>query len=151
MKKGGFTLIELLITGALVVLAVAVIVSSFSSFSKNQGLGNTADMILTAIGEARSKTLSSEGSNQFGVHFASSSATVFSGIVYDAASATNIVYKFPLSSEVSLLSLSGGGSDVVFQKITGKTDQYGSVTIRLKSNIATTEVININNSGIPSI
>lgn len=142
---------ELLITGAIVAVVVVTIAVSFSSFSKNQGLSNATDIVLAAVNEARSKTLSSEGSNQFGVHFETAKLVVFVGPTYSDGSATNINFNLPSAAEISATSLAGGGANILFEKITGKTDQYGSVTIRLKVNTSSTRVISINSNGLTSI
>lgn len=144
-------MLELVIVMAVIAIVAGISISSLSTFSRNQGLGNGTEMIITAVNDARLKTMSSEGGFQYGVHFEASKAVLFTGTTYSATAVSNVVYNMPTAVEISTISLAGSGVDVVFKKITGKTDQYGSIIIRLRADNSRTKTININSNGAISI
>lgn len=144
----GFTLIEIVITFAIIAVISVGVVSSFSKLKESQSLENTFNESIALINEARSKTLSSENALQYGVHFEESKTVLFSGAVYDANSPSNITSIISSLIEISSIALNGGGSEIIFQRLTGKTDKFGSITIRVKTNPSKTKTINVKSSGI---
>jgi prepilin-type N-terminal cleavage/methylation domain-containing protein len=146
-KTKGFSAVEILIVVAIMGLVAGSIFYSFSSFSKEQSLTSAVETFKTALNEARSKTLSSLGDSQYGVHIENTKAVLFKGTTYSASDANNVAFVMPTAVEIVSISLNGGGANMVFQKITGKTNQYGSAIIRLRSNIAKSKTITINQSG----
>ena len=55
-----------------------------------------------------------------------------------------------LNSLVSLgnITLSGGGTDVIFKRLTGQTDQAGSLKVFLKASPETLYTISISATGV---
>jgi prepilin-type N-terminal cleavage/methylation domain-containing protein len=142
----GFTLIEIIIVVVILAVLTAMALTSFSSFRQNQTLNSDTNKIVSVINEARSKTLSSQDFSQYGVHMESSRVILFKGAVYPSGGISTTTLSAIL--EISGISLNGGGSDIVFQKITGKTDQYGTLIIRVKADASKTKTINISSTGI---
>ena len=104
---------------------------------------------MTAIlEEARSLTISGQGGMQYGVHFQTDSVVRFSGSTYSSGAATNVPYVFDSAVNISNISLGGGGSDVVFDKIKGTTVNFGSVQLNLVSTTTSKKIIYINKGGI---
>ena len=56
---------------------------------------------------------------------------IFRGTTYDAGTSTNIVEQVLPLAEISSTSLNGGGNDIVFERLTGETDNYGTVFISI--------------------
>lgn len=150
-KNFGVSLIEIVVSLSVIITLTAGIVLSFSTFRNTRVLETAADEILSVISEARAKTLNSENDNQYGVHFETAQIALFRGGAYSESDGYNKVT--PLSSlvEVSSIALGGGGADLVFKRLSGKTDNSGAVTVRLKSDAAKTKVINIGPAGIANI
>ena len=127
----GFTLIEILVAIAIFLILGAIFIGVFVSLNREQALFGGVTTVKAVLSEARSKTLSSEGSLQYGVHFDDTSGvlTLFEGGSYDSGAPTNM--DFPLHSFVDItdVSLSGGGDDIIFKKLTGETDQDGEVVL----------------------
>lgn len=144
----GMSIIELIIVVVVVVLITSIIIFSFSVVSRNQLLNNSVDQVTSLVKEARAKTLSSENLSQFGVHFASTSATLFEGELFVGGAVTNKVITLPESLEISNISLTGGGDDILFQRITGKTNEPGYVTVDFKSGSSKERKIIINIMGV---
>lgn len=144
--KAGFTLIELLISIAVIAVVAVLVVSGFSSFRESAQLSEAQSGILGVLRDARSKTLSSEKNTQYGVHFETSRAVLFSGSSYNAGSASNEPYILPPNTRISLINL-GGPIDVVFARLSGSASVSGIITIESISNTSKTKTIAILSSG----
>jgi prepilin-type N-terminal cleavage/methylation domain-containing protein len=129
LYKKGFTLIEALIVIAILGVMVSVSVVAFKTFKTSQGLDKDTELVIETLQQARTQTLSSQNASQYGVHFASSTVTLFTGNSYSAVASTNLVYPFYSADTVLSTSLAGGGADVVFARLTGETTQNGTITI----------------------
>ncbi len=119
--------------------------------NSSKALDTEALRIVSELNMARSLTLSSMYAAQFGIRLASSSVTLFQGASYNAASATNTTSLLNSRVRISNINLSGGGLDVVFQRLTGKTSQSGDVTISLISNASSSKTITIYATGLVEI
>lgn len=146
----GFTLLEFMIALSILAILTAIIFTSVSSFRSGKALQVVAEEILSLLDEGRGNTLSAKDSYAYGVHFDSDSATLFRGASYSSSDSTNKKVDVDGAVEISSISLAGGGQDVLFQKLTGKTNQSGTVTIRLKSDNSKTKRIAIEVSGVAS-
>ena len=77
---------------------------------------------------------------------------LFRGAIYDSLDANNEAVALDSALEIypTPPSLTGGGSDVIFDRLTGKTNQDGTVIIRVKSDTSKTRTITINATGVVS-
>lgn len=150
-KQKGFSLIEIIVIIAIGAVLTATIVFSFSSFRNSKIVDVSADQILSVINEARVKTVSSEDYSRFGIHFEAGRVLFFKGDVFTEPNSSNIQTTLSPLVEISNISLSGGGADIVFQKLTGKTSNYGSLRIRLKSDNNKYKTISVKSTGIGNI
>lgn len=126
----GFSFIEIIFVVLIILVMGAVLVSPFVSFQRATELNATTEQILSFLFEARSKTLASEGETIYGVHIETSRVVLFSGATFVDGTASNVVFTFPSGVQVSSLALNGGGSDVIFTRLTGETTQHGTITTR---------------------
>lgn len=149
-QKKGFTVLEFLVSMSILVVLATIIFASVSTFRNNKGLQIVAEDILYLLNEGRNNTLSAKDYYSYGVHFEPSEITVFRGATYSSSDLNNKTVEVDRSVEISNINLVGGGQDVLFQKLTGKTSQSGAVTIRLKSDNSKTKTIIIEASGVSS-
>lgn len=147
-KVRGFTLIEILVSTAIIVLVGSITVSVFSSFNRERSLMKDVAEVAALIEEARALTLSSKDRSSFGVRFEADRAIRFQGTAYVEGAASNVTVLLGPSTTISSISLSGGGNDVVFEKLTGDATRTGSVTIALLKDPSRTKVIQIFGTGI---
>ncbi|MFA4890139.1 MAG: prepilin-type N-terminal cleavage/methylation domain-containing protein [Candidatus Paceibacterota bacterium] len=147
----GFTVIEIAIVVVILAVLTAMAITSFSGFRQNQLLNSDVNKAVSIINEARSKTLSSQDFSQYGVHFETTKLALFKGATYVASSPDNASSTLSSFIEISEISLAGEGSDVIFQKLTGKTDQSGAITFRVKADTSKTKTINISSTGITNV
>lgn len=150
----GFALIELLVVVIILVVLMAITIPSMISFQKTPQLNNSFEEVVNALRVAQNKTISSEENSQYGVYF--NTATVphqyilFKGASYALRdSAYDQVKSISNLSEFYDIN-TGGGNQIVFDKLTGFTANFGNVSLRLKEDTSQTKIIYIDNSGIIS-
>lgn len=149
-QQSGFTLIEILIAVAIMVLLSALTIAAFSTLNKQVSLDTTSQNILSVLRRARSQTLASENESTYGVHFETSKYVLFKGTSYTNGAAYN--KEFNLSeTEIYAVTLAGGVSDVVFDRIRGTTSQSGTVSTRLSLDTSKTNTVSIDPSGQVSL
>lgn len=152
LNKGrGFSIAEIIVVVAVVCILAVIVVVPLSSFRENQQLANTVEETVSAINLARSKTLSSENFSQYGVHFETAKTVIFKGTVYSESDPANIIFDIPSLVEISSISLYGGDPNLVFERITGKTSDYGTVVLRIKNNPSRTKTIEIKSTGAVNV
>ena len=138
----GFTVVETLVTLFIIVLVSTLILWPFSSFRNTKLLDGAAEDVLSTLHEAQTRTLSSDGGNQYGVYFESDKITL---LPEDRELALHN------SLQISNISLNGGGATVTFDRLTGTTANYGTITISLINDNTRERVISIGSAGSASL
>lgn len=146
----GITALELLMVVAIMAILAAIVVSPFAQFRNSKVLDTAGENALSILTKARGNTLSSKNSYQYGVHFESSQVVLFRGATYSPSDVNNEIVVLDSALEISSISLTGAGSDVLFDRLTGKTSQDGTIIIRIKSDISKTRTITVNATGVVS-
>ncbi|MEK7123342.1 MAG: type II secretion system protein [Patescibacteria group bacterium] len=147
IKNRGFTVIEVLVAVAIIVLITAIGVGVFRNFKIENQLNSAAAGVLSVIRLAQSKTLAGEASSQWGVHFQSDRYALFQGGIYNAADPNNVVSLLDPQIQISVIALAGGGSELIFNRLTGTTGQDGNVQISSVSDASRLRTIYIESSG----
>jgi len=147
----GVTLVESLVIIGILGILTAITIPAFQVFRRGEDLNEAAEKIINILRLAQNKTLASEGASQWGVYFTTSTSphqyVLFKGSDYDSrATSSDEVYKLSKGIEIYEINLSGG-NEVVFDRVTGATSQFGSVSLRLKAEPQKTKTIYIENSG----
>lgn len=135
MKKG-FTLIELLIVISVVMILVAISFPMFSFFRKESELNSASEEIISILRIAQNRTISSKQANSWGVYFnrttSPESIILFKGKSYATReSGEDKRALLPLSVEMFEIDFQNIGSEVIFERITGKAIQVGHIAIRI--------------------
>ena len=141
-------MIEIVIVVAIMALLLAVVTSPFQSFRNSKALDTTSEEALSLLSEARGNTLSAKDGYQYGVHLESSKMVLFRGGTYSALDANNKTVVLDNALEISSIVLEGAGSDIIFDKLTGKTSQSGSFVIRAKSDTSKTRTVTVVGTGV---
>lgn len=142
----GFSLIEILIVVAIISSLASAVVFSIVSFRVQIDLNTTSQNILNVLRIARAKTLASEGASRYGVHFESGTFVLFKGASYNPFASDNEPHPLSANLEIANILISGG-SEVIFDRLTGGTSNIGSVQLRQISDIAKNKTIVIELSG----
>lgn len=143
----GFTLIELLVAIAVLAILSVSLFIGYRSVSGNFEVKTSAFKILDALNLARTRTVSSLGASSYGVYFEPTQFTLFKGTSYVLGDPNNIMYLLPATAEIANIALAGGGVAVIFDRITGKTAQTGTLQVRLISTPSKLRTIEVLASG----
>lgn len=130
----GISLIESMIAIVVIIILIAVVAPTFSSIKRAQVLQNTTLDVYNAINQARSDSMSSLNGSEYGVHFETNQVIIFTGTSYVQGAPSNQIISFDSSASISGISLSPGGSDVYFNRLTGSPSAYGTITISVASS-----------------
>jgi prepilin-type N-terminal cleavage/methylation domain-containing protein len=144
-----FTLIEVIFAVAILAVVSAFGINALKEFGRSHALTAATEAVAAGLTEARAKTLASEGGQRFGLHFEESEVVLFTED-YVAGAATN---KNILSSDsrVRVVDINvSGGNDVIFEKISGETLNYGTVTL-IYGTTSASSTIEIEQTGTVSI
>ena len=143
----GFTILEILITISVLLIIISIVISPFSSFRNRSILNAEVENVITLLSEARSKTLASLDDSEYGVHFEANRMVFFKGNSFTEPDPDNKEIIFDQTVYISSISLTGVGADVIFNRLIGKTDEDGTITIALTSDPTTNNVIHIYSTG----
>lgn len=144
MKKG-FSAIEIVIVLAIMIVILSITIYSYSTMKTRKQVEVAVDAINFRLEEAKTNALSGKNGANFGIYFATSSYTYFSGSSYDSSNTSNVITT--LSDVQISKSLTGGASSIIFTRITGTPQVTGTVTVTSTSNASTTAVITIGTLG----
>ena len=144
MKKG-FTLIELLVVIGVLVIVLAISITAFFNLTKKTNLDVSRENIISTLNTARNKSIASEAASQYGVYLDTSTEPdryiFFRGPSYAQRSVSyDKIYVLPSSIIILNLNFNGGGNEIVFKRLDGNTNNYGSLTIK---SLSTNEIRNI--------
>lgn len=149
-KTRGVTFLEITIAVGILGILLAVIMPSFLSFRRNSILNTETQEIVTIINKARLSAMSSKGDIKYGVHLESGKIVLFPGVTYVGGGNGNEEHIFDPSLILSVITVSGGGPDVVFEKVTGATSQNATTTLLVVGSTASTTIV-VHPSGLATI
>ena len=144
----GINLIEVLIVIAIISVLVVVIIPKLNIFRTLQSLQNSTTDVFSVINTARTNTMSSLDSKQYGVHFANNQVIIFEGTTYSAGAGSNVITNISAPSSISTISLTGGVTDVYFSRIYGAPNVNGTIILSADSY---TKTITISPTGHISV
>ncbi len=147
----GIGVLELMIVIAIITFLVVITFSSFFTLNRRETLKGEAFQVLSVISRARSLTLSSKNDTQYGVHLEPTQVVLFSGATYYSWNSTNQVILLSPEVNIATTTLNGGGSDIVFSRLSGVTSSYGTTTISLVASSTQSKTIVVYPTGIAEI
>jgi prepilin-type N-terminal cleavage/methylation domain-containing protein len=147
MFKKGFTIIEILIVVSIIAILASIFVGAFVTFRRSATLDRDTETVVENLRKARTQTLTSQDGAAYGIHFASTTVTLFTAPTYTLGLSTNQVYDLNTTDTVLALSLTGGGTDVIFARLTGETSQNGTITLS-STSASTTRIITVYKTGL---
>lgn len=147
----GISAIELLIVLGIIVILAAIIIPQFGSTRQNQLLKSATIDILSTLDKARSQTLASVNSSEYGVHFQSDRVIIFTGTTYSSGAGSNETINIIAPASITNVTFGGVSSssgDIYFNRISGAPSTTGTITV---SNNAQTKTITISATGAASL
>ncbi|PIP87405.1 hypothetical protein COW81_00455 [Candidatus Campbellbacteria bacterium CG22_combo_CG10-13_8_21_14_all_36_13] len=132
--RGGFALIEVIVVLAILGILAGITTVSFSKFRNTDVLEGNVSSVLSMYAKARENTVSSLENSKYGVYATTTKFVIFKGDIYSEGASGN--EEFVLEGGVVLkdINIFGGGQSVVFERLTGKTLNYGFITIGISSD-----------------
>jgi prepilin-type N-terminal cleavage/methylation domain-containing protein len=151
-KQKGFSYIEVMVTVAVLSIIFVGSIPIFKNFSKNSDLEIDTEKIVSSLRLVRQRTVSSMGESQWGVYFNvavnPNEIILFKGSDFTSREITYDEIFYLLDTvQYDSINILDGGSEVVFERLTGMTSQIGTTTIMLLSDVSKTSSIFIDNSG----
>lgn len=124
----GVSLLEVIMGIAILGILTAVVLVSFFGMRREQAAISNRDLIIATLTEVKSDTLASKNGKSYGVYVDSTAnqLVVFEGTTYVAGAPTNRVVA--LDNKVPIKAV-GGGTSIVFDRLTGMTDNLYSIVI----------------------
>ncbi len=146
--KNGFSVIEVMIAVAVVGILAALGFSHLTAANERKALALDVEKVLSVLATARGQTLAGKEGFSYGVHFEDRKIVLFRGTIYNAGEVTNKIYSFADGVHLASTALVGGGAEVMFNKLTGTTEQSGTLTIALLRDATLTKVVTVFATGI---
>lgn len=147
----GVTLTELLVVIGILIILGTLTLPAIYSFQKESDLDDATREIINNLKLARSKTLVSEGAKNWGVYFTTTTIphqyTLFKGTSYDSRTiSSDEIFKLSKTIEFSEIDFEEK-KEVVFNRMTGTTEQPGKVSLGVKDNPEKSRTIYVEDSG----
>ncbi len=142
------TLVEIILVVAIVGMIAALGSVSFSTVTARQALDKNTDAVVAVLDQARSYTTSAKAATVYGVRLLSTGPVLFTGTTYNSSDTSNAPFVLDPRLSISNISLNGAGQDVIFNKLTGTTTQYGSFRVTLTNTPTSYRTVTIYQTGI---
>lgn len=149
--KKGFSALELMIVIGILGIIISIVIGGFSGFRNTSILLVGTEDVVSLMTQARSDALSSKGDSVYGMHFETNRVVLFKGSSFSDADPNNRVLLLDQRLNATNISLNGGGVDIVFNRLTGKTDQYGTIKVIVVGASTTFKTITIYSTGLVDI
>lgn len=149
-NKKGIGFLEVIIVIAILGIITAIAVPQFAGIKKTQSLKNAGEDIISTLYKAKTQTLASLDSSEYGVYFEANQIILFKGKVYVPNDPNNKGVAITSPVTISDISL-GGGAELYFNKLTGAPNHTGTITISLADDASTNKVITISATGTASL
>ncbi len=149
-KNFGFTAVEILVALGIIISVLAVVLPSINTFRGRQSVDTTTSEIVLLIEKAQNQTLNSLASSQYSVRIESGRAVLFAGTTFTEGAVGNEIITYQSRVQVATsggTSFNGGGNTLTFQRLTGNTNNYGTITVSLVSNASVNKIITVLQTG----
>lgn len=143
----GFTLIEILAVIFIISILAGIGLVAFRSYRQALTLDGNARQIVSALRLAQNQTISSLNASAYGVHFDANQYVIFIGPIYNPSDSANQIFHLSPAIEIYDISLTGNGPEVLFDRLSGRTEQPGRVSLRVIVDQSKTETVYITSSG----
>jgi Tfp pilus assembly protein FimT len=148
----GITMIEVLISIGVLAIILVVALPILSDFKKSQTLRDATNDTVALLNEARAKTLAGVDSDYYNVFFEEDKATLYKGGTYTEGEVGNkeVIFDASVILPADNIDLISGSEVTTFDKLSGDTDDYGTITLELANDATKTKVITILRTGLVS-
>lgn len=136
----GFTLMEILVVISIMAILLTLSFAFFSKLGNKDALEKDVAGLTSFIRNARLLSVASKDASAFGIHLESGKVVLFEGNTYTPGGANEKVMEYSGKVYMSSYNLNQGNPDIVFTRLSGNTLNFGTVTLSLKNNSASTTI-----------
>lgn len=133
LKKNGFTLIEMVLVIGLFMIVMSSTALVFSNFVVKQELNDNVQRLTHNLRKAQANALIRAKDSKWGVFFDDTEGqekfVFFKGSSFGEDQDYDQVVELSKGVDFGSIALNGGSDEVVFNKETGETDDFGSIEI----------------------
>ncbi|MFZ2072187.1 MAG: hypothetical protein WAV10_00685 [Minisyncoccia bacterium] len=147
-NQKGITIVEILFVIGIILIIFMIVIPSFGELRQKQMLKTASEDISSSLDKARGNAFASVGSSEYGVHFESDKIVIFKGTVYSNIDPNNEIINIISPANISNINLSGGGSEIYFNKLSGVSNKTGTITVSVSSF---SKIITISTTGASSV
>lgn len=135
-SQSGLTLVEILVVISILVLLAMIVIPSYRNYQKQIDVGFEAESIESILRDAQGQAMAVVNGENHGVYFnqAQEQYYLFEGTVYNPASESNITYSLSDKVEFASIDLNETGHTVVFDQLSGSTNNNGTIVIQYKDD-----------------
>jgi len=139
-----FTLVEILIVIAILGGLAGLAFPIMRSLLIANYLTSSAEEIVQCLRQAQTNAMGGARDSKWGVFFDQNNNkfTLFKGDFFGQDHSYDLAQELPKSIEIKNISLNGGGAEIVFEKTSGKTNQFGSLTLEGLNNQTKNIIVN---------
>ncbi len=146
----GFTFMETIIALGLLLLMLAIVLPNIKNSRGRDNLNSTSSQIISVIEKAQNQTLNSLDALQYSVRVEATRVVLFSGTNFTEGAVGNEILLYENGVQATW-SLNGGGQTLSFARLTGDTNNYGTITISLTTLPSTNKIITVLKTGSVSV
>ena len=148
----GITLLEVIVSIGILMMLTSLAIAPFANYRDRKALESSAETVLAVFSQAHLDAISSKGNISYGVRIRSNDVVLFSGSVYPGdGSPGNVVYPLATSVIVSAASFSNscaiGSCAIVFSRLSGQANPFGTFTLQAKNRSTMNIVITVSGIG----
>lgn len=150
----GYSLMEIIIASAMLTTLTVITVTTFTDFRARKARDAATAQVLGVLSRAYLDTITSKNDLVYGVQLRTSDYILFLGSTAPASdTAPSVILRESLSAgtEIANISLTGGGSYIYFQRLTGSTLQNGTFEIRAKGRPTISTTATVSKTGAVAI
>lgn len=148
----GFTFVEVVLVLGILVVVFALIAPVTRQFHIGSLLDTEAEALAADLRRAQAAAVAGLFDTAHGVRVngtPTDSWVLFRGATYTEGAAGNETHAVPSAIDITAVTLTGGGQDVIFAERRGITTQAGSVTLRSPSG--QTRTVSVNAEGVVDV
>jgi Tfp pilus assembly protein FimT len=144
----GITGLEMLVVVAVLAIIFAIVTPQFAKIREGAVVKAAIEDVLSSINKAKNQTISSVDSSEYGVHFESDRVIIFKGTVFSSGASTNETVNITSPASISNITITGGGADIYFNRLSGAPNTSGSIIV---SSTNFSKTITISATGVASV
>lgn len=148
----GFTLIEMVLVIALVAIMLVLMIPVSRQFQVSALLTSETAALVADLRRSQAAAVAGANDSAHGVHFDPTPTdrwVLFRGNTYVQGAPENEVHALPSVLDITTVTLTGGGQDILFTERRGMTGNSGLISLRAPNG--ETRTVSVNGRGVVEV